>query len=44
MNVRAGKDNDAEFGRPSNEKGESGFPQVRAVALPETGSRALQGA
>jgi len=43
MNVQAGRDNDAEFGRPSNEKGEGAFPQVRTVALAETGSRALQG-
>lgn len=43
MNVQAGQSNDAVFGRPSNEKGEGAFPQVRVVALAETGSRALQG-
>lgn len=43
MNVQASKDNDAEFTRASNEKGEGAFPQIQAVALAETGSRALQG-
>lgn len=43
MNAQACAANDAEFGRPSNEKGEGAFPQVRIVALAETGSRALQG-
>jgi Insertion element 4 transposase N-terminal/Transposase DDE domain len=43
MNVQASKANDVEFGRPSNEKGEGAFPQVRTVALAETGSRTLQG-
>ncbi len=44
MNVQATPGNDAAFGRPSNEKGEGAFPQVRVVALAETGSRTLQGA
>jgi hypothetical protein len=43
MNVQATEKNDAEFGRPSNEKGEGAFPQVRTVALAETGTRTLQG-
>jgi hypothetical protein len=44
MNVQATPANDGEFGRWSNEKGEGAFPQVRVVALAETGSRTLQGA
>jgi hypothetical protein len=43
MNVQATDDNDAFFGRPSNEQGEGAFPQVRVVALAETGTRTLQG-
>jgi hypothetical protein len=44
MNVQANAANDATFTRPFNDKGEGAFPQVRVVALAETGSRALQGA
>ncbi|WP_327048338.1 IS4 family transposase [Microbispora sp. NBC_01189] len=44
MNVQATPDNDAEFGRPGNDKSEGAFPQVRVVALAETGTRTLQGA
>jgi hypothetical protein len=42
MNVQVSAANDAEFTRPSNEKGEGAYPQVRVVALAETRSRALQ--
>jgi hypothetical protein len=43
LNVQATAVNDACFGRPSNERGEGAFPQVRVVALAETGTRTLQG-
>jgi transposase IS4-like protein/DDE family transposase len=43
MNVQATGANDAEFGRPSHDTGQGAFPQVRVVALAETGSRCLQG-
>lgn len=43
MNVQATPENMAEFGVPSGGSGEGPFPQVRLVALAETGSRCLQG-
>jgi len=44
MSVPGTPANTAEFGTPSNAEGAGGFPQVRVVALAETGSRCLQGA
>lgn len=43
MSVAPTPANAAEFGVPTGGKGEGGFPQVRVVALAETGSRCLQG-
>jgi hypothetical protein len=44
MNVAKTPDNVAAFGMPSNEDGAGAYPQVRVVALAETGPRSLQGA
>jgi hypothetical protein len=43
MNVPKTPENVAEFGMPANAGGPAGYPQVRAVALAETGTRCLQG-
>jgi hypothetical protein len=43
MNVPKTPTNAAEFGMGSNGTGEAAFPQVRTVALAETGTRCLQG-
>jgi hypothetical protein len=44
MNVPKTPENVAAFGMPSNASGPAGYPQVRVVALAETGTRSLQGA
>jgi hypothetical protein len=44
VNVPKTPDNVAQFGMPSNGQGPAGYPQVRVVALAETGTRCLQGA
>lgn len=43
VNVVKTPDNVAEFGMPANDTGTGPFPQVRIVALAETGTRSLQG-
>jgi hypothetical protein len=43
VNVVKTLDNVAGFGLPSNDTGAGPFPQVRVVALAETGTRSLQG-
>lgn len=43
VNVAKTPDNVAGFGMPSNDSGTGPFPQVRVVALAETGTRSLQG-
>jgi hypothetical protein len=43
MNVAKTPANVEAFGMPSNGQGPAGYPQVRVVALAETGSRCLQG-
>jgi hypothetical protein len=44
MNVAKTPSNVAGFGMPSNGDGNGAYPQVRVVALAETGTRSLQGA
>jgi hypothetical protein len=44
VNVPKTPANVAQFGMPSNGQGPAGYPQVRVVALAETGTRCLQGA
>src|SRR2546425_8866439 len=43
MNVAKTPSNVAGFGMPSNGDGNGAYPQVRVVALAETGTRSLQG-
>jgi hypothetical protein len=43
MNVPKTPENVEAFGMPSNGSGPVGYPQVRVVALAETGTRCLQG-
>jgi hypothetical protein len=43
MNVPKTPANVEQFGMPSNASGPAGYPQVRVVALAETGTRSLQG-
>ena len=43
MNVARTADNVEHFGTPSNAEGLAGYPQVRVLALAETGTRCLQG-
>ena len=43
MNVAKTPENVAGFGMPGNGAGEGAYPQVRTVALAETGTRSLQG-
>jgi hypothetical protein len=44
VNVPKTPENVEHFGMPSNGQGPAGYPQVRVVALAETGTRRLQGA
>jgi hypothetical protein len=44
MNVAKTPENVAAFGMPGNADGVGAYPQVRVVALAETGTRSLQGA
>src|SRR6266700_282246 len=43
MNVVRTADNIEHFGMPSNADGPAGYPQVRVLAMAETGTRSLQG-